>query len=465
MKQLKKIFLHVGPDKTGSTAIQYALDGNRELLEQHSYLYAEDRYHPLLASFFSNDPYRINLNNLLRDKLDIGKIRERDQAYIERLAAQIELSSAKYMILSYEGFTGLEEDELARLKSFLNQYADKLELIYYIRPPFSYAISAMSQRIRYGMPSWFIHPPVTEHRHRLEKLINVFGKASINTRSFSKRRMIDGDVVADFLIQVGLPRDLKKVMVLEGHRKNEGLSEEAILIGDEIITLLGEHVEAGIPFRDRFIPILSEIHGRKYHLSPLQKKVLAKATRADMKYIRDEFGHAVAKYDDAFISDLPALSPETARSLARILISQLVPDVELPRERKAASGEEKIIGRVKGSIRTVNAFPHEAGTGEHIEIHVAICNRSKKPWYGKVAPVNAAYHWHYASGGMHTLDGMRTLLPVEGVAAGETVEMVMSVCAPDSPGDYVLELTLVQEYFNWFEHIGFSSQKIPVKVY
>ena len=40
MTKLKSIILHIGPDKTGSTAIQYTLAENVDLLESCGVLYS-----------------------------------------------------------------------------------------------------------------------------------------------------------------------------------------------------------------------------------------------------------------------------------------------------------------------------------------------------------------------------------------------------------------------------------------
>ncbi len=66
-------------------------------------------------------------------------------------------------------------------------------------------------------------------------------------------------------------------------------------------------------------------------------------------------------------------------------------------------------------------------------------------------PVYLSYHWAEASSGQVILaNGQRTpLLP--SLAPGATVEYPLFVSAPSAPGDYLLQVSLVQENIRWFE--------------
>lgn len=71
MKKLKKIFLHVGSDKTGSTAIQHALNANRVVMQQSGYLYAPELYHPLFAAYFSGNPLQLDYFRVRTDRKSV----------------------------------------------------------------------------------------------------------------------------------------------------------------------------------------------------------------------------------------------------------------------------------------------------------------------------------------------------------------------------------------------------------
>ncbi len=80
-------------------------------------------------------------------------------------------------------------------------------------------------------------------------------------------------------------------------------------------------------------------------------------------------------------------------------------------------------------------------------------------------PVNLAYHWVEAdSKRVVVYDGERTpILPV--VLPNKSVETNMLIVAPPIPGDYMLQVTLVQENIRWFEEqSGNVIQEFPFAV-
>ena len=70
---------------------------------------------------------------------------------------------------------------------------------------------------------------------------------------------------------------------------------------------------------------------------------------------------------------------------------------------------------------------------------------------GAPFPVNLAYHWlRHASRETIVLDGERTAILPE-LAPENTGRWKMFVIAPKTPGDYLLQLTMVQEGVRWLE--------------
>jgi hypothetical protein len=78
----------------------------------------------------------------------------------------------------------------------------------------------------------------------------------------------------------------------------------------------------------------------------------------------------------------------------------------------------------------------------------------------------------YIAVGNHWLDkdGKRTAdweghngIP-KGLKPGEEAEMTLQITAPKEPGDYTLELDMVQEGVNWFGEKGSPTTKAKVTV-
>lgn len=79
-------------------------------------------------------------------------------------------------------------------------------------------------------------------------------------------------------------------------------------------------------------------------------------------------------------------------------------------------------------------------------------------------PVNLSYHWKKPHAKYIVFDGLRTPIR-KPLYPGESREFEIECIAPEIPGDYDLELTLVQEGCFWFEkHVKRLPFKIKVKI-
>ncbi len=87
------------------------------------------------------------------------------------------------------------------------------------------------------------------------------------------------------------------------------------------------------------------------------------------------------------------------------------------------------------------------------KLNITIQNKGKErlvslPPY----PVNISYHWLKDTGEMTLRDGIRTPLRLPILPLGKRAYTI-EVIAPEEPGDYVLQVTLVQEQNFWFEQM------------
>lgn len=94
--------------------------------------------------------------------------------------------------------------------------------------------------------------------------------------------------------------------------------------------------------------------------------------------------------------------------------------------------------------------PARVRPGQRLEIPVRVRNASGESWPASGATrVLASYHWFGEAGERVIWDGLRSPL-ARPVAPGESVDVVLTVAAPPSPGTYALELDLVRERLDWF---------------
>lgn len=117
--------------------------------------------------------------------------------------------------------------------------------------------------------------------------------------------------------------------------------------------------------------------------------------------------------------------------------------------------------------------PAKLRPGQKETIQVRVKNVSDAPWYARGGEVNThpdnrfylavGNRWLKPDGALVTnMDG-RYGLPRD-LRPGEEVEVPLQVTAPSAPGEYILDVDLVQEQVAWFNDKGSETAKAKVTV-
>ncbi len=117
--------------------------------------------------------------------------------------------------------------------------------------------------------------------------------------------------------------------------------------------------------------------------------------------------------------------------------------------------------------------PTKLRAGEKIVVQVKIKNASTVQWWARGAPVNtrpdnkfyvaAGNRWLKADGSKLTdMDGRYGI--AKDLKPGEEEEVPLSITAPKDPGDYILEIDLVQEGVTWFSDKGSPTARTNLAV-
>src|SRR5579872_2093958 len=208
MDRLDCLYIHIGPHKTGSSAIQSICDMNRAALADHGVLYPSGRWHGQLGSYFARDKVKY-VYNRHSGRTDPKAINVSDDQYIDDFVKQIKQSNLLKTVISYEGFIDLKEEEIANLRQFMEKYFSRFEIIGYCRHPLSFAPSEISQRARMGVPVSRDDPdniPIPKYRDYFEKFVNIFSRTFVHVNEFSTQSLYQGDARFDFLRQIGCGR-------------------------------------------------------------------------------------------------------------------------------------------------------------------------------------------------------------------------------------------------------------------
>src|SRR5882724_10566184 len=112
--------------------------------------------------------------------------------------------------------------------------------------------------------------------------------------------------------------------------------------------------------------------------------------------------------------------------------------------------------------------PSVVKTGEQFSLHVRVKNEGNTVWLaqertGEPLQVGLGNHWLDNEGRVIINDDGRSPV-LDDIKPGQEVEVPLTVNAPKSPGEYVLELDMLQEGVSWFALRGSPTVRLPVKV-
>jgi hypothetical protein len=184
------VFVHIGPPKTATSAIQNWLQQNREVLIQQGIYYPE---HGLDENGVSSG----NVLNIFDRNEDKSLLINKSK--IEKVLTDCQKNNCKVLLLSSEFFF-FQVDEL--LKVFPDA-----KLIAYIRFPLEVIESSYNQAVKrhnQTQPLGLPKEPLAYHSVLLEKMLQRFDKSSFIVRFYSQDSFVGGNIVSDLLSVVGV---------------------------------------------------------------------------------------------------------------------------------------------------------------------------------------------------------------------------------------------------------------------
>ena len=197
---MKTCYIHVGFHKTGSTSFQQFCGNNRNLLEKSDLYYPKFQYPPQKGNLWNHTgPISMIYKRgriTLSEKSSNSKDRN-DLLTMNQKAHLKALEQEKNLLISGEGLSCLTHDCYQRLIEDLSDYGYNIKVFAVVRPPYSFACSALQEKIKGGRYSRLIdlnpssrkrQVKLNEIPHRstsIATLREVFG-ANIQFHPFSK---------------------------------------------------------------------------------------------------------------------------------------------------------------------------------------------------------------------------------------------------------------------------------------
>ena len=215
---MKKLVLHIGMAKTGTSSIQDTLGHGAEQLREQGVYYAP--FKPYNHSFkfsvlFLGNPRKSFYYKPLSPISD-----EAWEQELQRLRQQWQNFFASFdqgtCVISAENLGRLSEQEIAALKAFVCPFFDQVRVVAYVRQPLQAIKSKWEQDVKELREPMSAQELLSRTKRQLtyrffERWLEAFGREHFVLRRFEPSKFHGGDLMSDFLhaADIALEADLE----------------------------------------------------------------------------------------------------------------------------------------------------------------------------------------------------------------------------------------------------------------
>jgi hypothetical protein len=202
-----KVIVHIGWRKTGSSAIQYLLDVNRDALRaKYAIDYPE-------AGLFGRAHHLVGwdlLGGRPRRAIEPGERRLREGDFPGMLREAKRLGCTR-MAVSSEVFSNDNPDLPRRIREQLHGHT--VEIVAYVRRQDRYIEARYNQCVKDGRPVGELEPyiaiqlPSLDYHEHFRRWSAAFGRENLKVRVYDPSEFQNGDVRIDFLHAAGIAPD------------------------------------------------------------------------------------------------------------------------------------------------------------------------------------------------------------------------------------------------------------------
>lgn len=257
-----KLFIHAGFHKTGTTTIQYSLD-RRRVFKDFQYLDLKNPIHSLAISCIvgarREEPYKFIIANETGEHEFLTHSKEHTITLLDNIIS----SNKSSHIISGEDIAKFSLEELITLNSLAQCLYFDVEVIIYVRPPFSHIVSSYQEMLKSGSLPPVIQKSYLNYEIYIDNLDKAFGKNNVKLYKFDRSELFRSDILLDFLHRIGADgADIPHIST------NTSLSKESFSL---LYVYAKFHEELGYPslnFRnDIFLNWLKGLDETKFELN------------------------------------------------------------------------------------------------------------------------------------------------------------------------------------------------------
>lgn len=202
----KRLIVHLGLAKTGTTVLQQCFHDNRQhLLDEHSILYpADGPNHFHFQSAVSDAPEL--LIQIRREGLTTREeAKARAAKFLADFEAELKSCNAQTVLISSEFFSSMAQSEFQRFYELLSGYAEEIWAVLYMRDPWSFSQSLMQQFVRdgrFGAPLKYGY--CSGQVETIRTCESIFGERLV-VRPYFGGGPQRTDIISDFCEAIGIP--------------------------------------------------------------------------------------------------------------------------------------------------------------------------------------------------------------------------------------------------------------------
>lgn len=210
---MSRAILHIGTEKTGTTALQAYLATKRDALAERGFWYskAAGKKNHLKLYLYASE----GMGNAKTMIDRIAKDAESDSfenEFVEELEREVREHGDKTFVFSNEHCRGrLSKPQVARLHGLLSRLFDEIQIVVYIRRQDELAVSRYSTMLKAGLARETVINNTGEQEYFydywrfLQRWSAIFEKARMTVRIFEKGALKGDSVIADFCEATGVP--------------------------------------------------------------------------------------------------------------------------------------------------------------------------------------------------------------------------------------------------------------------
>lgn len=374
-QQGKRVILHAGLAKTGSTSMQVALAKFRpRLLGEAGVLYPGISHNHARTFDAFVATKRVGLWRMWSLKVtDKQEFRLAALRALENVAREIHASDAHTVVVSSEIVPRMRPGELAALREWLCRFDPNPCVVVCVREPVSHAKSAVQQSLKAGevLETLYANPPLPQFERRLGGLIDAFGHGNITVEPFERWAKSAHGPIGALLAHLDLPHGLARDLVAAQTHENQSLTSVEALLLSRLNRVVPKHVNGGASPQRTHVEHLQVrgLGGAKFALPPSVAQRVFDGSRDDVAWLNRTFGLSLYTEPPADLTGVATqpsddeLLDATTRAYGDALVKLRAAEIRRALNEARRNGNPERANVLRAELRRLGARPTPSAVG------------------------------------------------------------------------------------------------------